>query len=131
MVVKEANKKKRLSWFLERRRWPLNHNWKGVIFSGESQIVIKQNKGVYVRRACRESYRLECMWPPHQQKVSVMVWECITLYGEGSLCIVDGDINAVKYCETFDNPVRPVLAPHVVNKPGVFKIIIFYKETIY
>jgi hypothetical protein len=33
--------------------------------------------------------------PPYQRKVSVMIWGCITWYGVGTLCKVDGNINAL------------------------------------
>jgi hypothetical protein len=46
MVVREVNKKKRLSWCLERRRWTVNLPWNQVIFGDESQIVIGQNNRV-------------------------------------------------------------------------------------
>ena len=60
MVVREVNKKKRLSWCLERRRWTFNLHWNQVIFSDESQIVIGQNNRVYVWRSSNEAYRPEC-----------------------------------------------------------------------
>jgi hypothetical protein len=39
------------------------------------------------------------MYAECQTKISVMIWGCITWYGSGSLCKVDGNINAVKYIE--------------------------------
>ena len=40
MVVKEINRKKQLTWCLQKRRWTVNENWRHIIFSDESQIVI-------------------------------------------------------------------------------------------
>ena len=43
------------------------------------------------------------MYAECKPKVSVMIWGCITWHGSGSLCKVDGNINAVKYilyCDT-------------------------------
>ena len=48
MVVREVNKKERLAWCLERRRWTVNLHWNQVIFSDESQIVTGQNNRVYM-----------------------------------------------------------------------------------
>ena len=121
MVVREVNKKKRLSWCLERRRWTVNLHWNQVIFSDESQIVIGQNNRVYVWRSSNEAYRPECMCPPYQRKVSVMIWGCITWYGVGTLCKVDGNINAVKYRDILDNHLWPVLARHFADKPYRFQ----------
>ena len=47
MVVKEINSKKRLTWCLQNRRWTVNENWRHIIFSHESLIVIGQNNQVY------------------------------------------------------------------------------------
>jgi hypothetical protein len=56
MMVREVNKKKRLSWCLERRRWTVNLHWNQVIFSDESQIVIGQNNRVQRRfKSIREN----------------------------------------------------------------------------
>jgi hypothetical protein len=81
-----SKKKKRLSWCLERRRWTVNLHWNQVIFSYESQIVIGQHNRVYVWRFSNEVYRPECMCPPYQRKVSVMIRGYITWYGVGTLC---------------------------------------------
>ena len=35
---------------------------------------------------------------------------CITWYGVGTLCKVDGNINGVKYRDILDNHLWPVLA---------------------
>ena len=50
VVVREVNRKKRLSWCLEKRRWLVNGNWDKVIFSDERQIVIGNNNRVYIWR---------------------------------------------------------------------------------
>ena len=63
MVVRGLNRKKRLSWTVE-------NDWKQVIFSDESQIVIGQNKRVYVWRSANEAYRPECMSPSSEESVS-------------------------------------------------------------
>jgi hypothetical protein len=70
-VVREVNKKNRLSWCLELRRWTVNLHWNQVIFNEESQIVIGQNNRAYMWRSSNEAYRPECMCPPYQRKLSV------------------------------------------------------------
>ena len=55
-MIREVNRKKRLSWCLEMRRWLVNDNWDKVIFSDESQIVIGNNNRIYVWRKRREGY---------------------------------------------------------------------------
>jgi hypothetical protein len=50
-----------------------------------------------VWRTAHEPYRPECMTAECVLKVSVMIWGCITWYGVGTLCQVNGNINAEKY----------------------------------
>jgi hypothetical protein len=45
-----------------------------------------------------------------------MIWGCITWYGVGTLCKVDGNIDAVKYRDILDNHLWPVLARHFADK---------------
>jgi hypothetical protein len=70
MVVREVNKKERLSWCLERRRWTVNWHWNQVIFSDESQIVIGQNNRVYVWR----SSNVPCNAPPDHNRHLPLIW---------------------------------------------------------
>jgi hypothetical protein len=103
MVVKEINRKKRLTRCLQKRRSTVNENWRHITISDESQIVIGQNNRVYVWRTTHEAYRPECMTAECVPKVSVMIWGCITWYGVGTLCQVNGNINAEKYISVLDS----------------------------
>ena len=76
---------------------------------------------VYMWRSSIEAYCPECMCPPYQRKVSVMIWGCITWYGVGTLCKVDGNINAVKYRDILDNHLWPILARHFADKSYRFQ----------
>ena len=121
MRIREANRKKRLSWCLEHRRWTVNAHWNQIIFSHESQIVIGQNHCVFVWRSSAEAYHPECMYPPCQRKVSIMIWGCITWFGVGTIWKVDRNINAIKYKNILEDNLWPVLARHFVNKPYRFQ----------
>jgi hypothetical protein len=50
-----------------------------------------------VWRTAHEAYRPECMTAECVPKASVMIWGCITWNGVGTLCQVNGNINAEKY----------------------------------
>jgi hypothetical protein len=50
-----------------------------------------------------------------------MIWGYITWYGVGTLCKVDGNINAVKYRDILDNHPWPVLARHFADKTYRFQ----------
>lgn len=53
MVVSQINRKKRVSWCLEKRKLAVNNYWNTVIFSDESQIVLGENYRVYVWRTSK------------------------------------------------------------------------------
>ena len=50
-----------------------------------------------------------------------MIWGCITWHGVGTLCKVDGNINAVKYHDILDNHLWPILARHFADKSYHFQ----------
>ena len=121
MVITEVNRKRRLSWCLSKRKLTVNNFWNTVIFSDESQVVIGENHRIYVWRTPSEAYLPECMCPQRQRRVAVMVWGCITYSGVGTLCMVEGNINAQKYIDIIDEHLWPVIAQHYPNKPYRFQ----------
>lgn len=87
----------------------------------ESLIVLGENYRVYVWRTSNEAYLSQCMWPPRQRRVAIMVWGCITHYGVGTLCLVNGNINAEKYISILENHLWPVISQHFSNKTYQFQ----------
>ena len=113
IVIREVNRKKRLAWCREKRRWTVNNNWKKVIFSDESKIMIGHDERVYVWRKRDEGWRPDLVQPrTSQTKYQVMIWGCICWNGVGTLTPVEGNINAVKYQEILDEHLWPVIARH-------------------
>jgi hypothetical protein len=49
-TIRKENKNRRINWCRSKIGWTLDRNWKKVIFSGETQVVVDQNKGVFVWR---------------------------------------------------------------------------------
>lgn len=113
--ITEVNRKKRLLWCRQHRWWTVAQQWSKVIFSDESQVVIGGNNKVYVWRSPGEGYYPDCLDVPRQPKVSCMIWGCITWNGIGTLCKVDGNINALKYREVLEDQLWPVIARHFPN----------------
>ena len=58
MVVRKANRKKRVKWCKERRSRTVDNYWEKVMFSDESQIVFGTNNRVYIWRKDDEKYNL-------------------------------------------------------------------------
>ena len=139
MVVKEGNREKRVTWCRASRNWTVDENWKKWIFSDESQVVVGTNNRVYIWRKDNEVNNPHLVCPASRRRVSVMVWGCVSYYGIGTLCHVEGTINAQKYIDIIDNNLWPVIARHFGNNEYTFmddnapvhraNIVKTYKET--
>ena len=109
--ISEVNRKKRVTWCKEKRRWPFD-DWKKVIFSDESQIVIGNDNQVYIWRKSNETFRPERICQGVNRKISGIIWGCITYNGVGALTEVDATINAAKRIEILNSCLWPVIAKH-------------------
>ena len=84
--IREVNRKKRVTWCKKKRQRPCD-DWKKVIFSDESQIVIGNDNRVYIWRKSDETFQPECICPCVNRKISVMIWGCITYNGVSTLTL--------------------------------------------
>lgn len=119
--IREVNRKKRVKWAKEKIRWSVERHWKKVIFSDESQVVIGSNNRVYIWRRKDEAESRDCVCPPAQRKLSVMIWGCITYFGVGTITTVKGMINRHKYIEILENNLWPVIARHFPEQDCLFQ----------
>lgn len=92
--------------------WTVENDWKEVIYSDESQIVIGNDCRVYIWRKSYESWLPDCISPGTTKKISVMIWGCITYHVVGTFDRVNGNINSEKYIDILDNNMWPVVARH-------------------
>ncbi|XP_062566847.1 uncharacterized protein LOC134229158 [Saccostrea cucullata] len=79
LVVKEVNRRKRLAWCREKRRWTVQSNWNKVIFSDEINIMTGHDQRVHIWRKRNEGWRPDLVQPrPSQPRYEVMIWGCIS-----------------------------------------------------
>ena len=109
MVVREANRKKRVKWCKERRGRTVDNHWKKVIFSDESQIVLGTNNRVYIWRKNDKKYNPHLICSRSEQKISLIIWGCICYDGVETLTAVEGNINSAKYIDVLDKKLWPVV----------------------
>ena len=119
--IREVNRKKRVNWCRGKVGWPVNGQWDKVIFTDESQVVLGENQRIFIWRRKDEAESPECVCPPAQRKVSVMIWGCITYHGVGTITTVDGTINRHKYIEVLENNLWPVIARHFPTNDFLFQ----------
>ena len=110
VVIKNANRKKRMSWCGEKRWWNVQNQWSQVIFSDESQICVGGNNLVYVWKKTGEGWRPDSVARQNGCKFSIMVWGCLCFHGVWTLCQVEGNISSEKYIDILNTNLWPVIA---------------------
>lgn len=121
MVIKVENRKKRLAWCLQKRKWSVEEQWKKVIFSDESQVVMGNDGRVYVWRKRGEGHRPDLLPTQSKRKFSVMIWGCVCWHGVGTLTRVIGNINSEKYINILEDNIWPVIARHFPDNGYLFQ----------
>ena len=126
LTVSKINRKRRCSWCRVRLNWKVDEQWKRVIFSDESQIIIGTDNRVSVWRKEGEQWLPQCLGirSSHarpQGKVSLMVWGCLTYFGVGTLVAIDGNMNSDKYTTVLDDHLFPVIVKHFPNSQYFFQ----------
>ena len=60
-TISKINREKRREICREKSGWSINENWKKVIFSDETQVVVGQNKKLFQWRKDEEKYLPQCV----------------------------------------------------------------------
>ena len=76
LTIRTENRHRRVHWYRSKLRWTLNRDWKSVIFSDETQVVVDSSNRVYnyVWRRPDEVWRPECLGLRGNCKLSAMLW---------------------------------------------------------
>ncbi|CAG2250206.1 unnamed protein product [Mytilus edulis] len=122
--IRVVNQKKRVVYCRSKLHWTVNNQWKKVIFTDEMMMVIKPDGTLKVWRKSNEIWRPECLGYVAQRpstNLKIMVWGCITYYGVGTLAMINGNTNSVKYIETLDDNLWQVVTKHFGNEPYLFQ----------
>jgi transposase len=122
--IKTVNKKTRIAWCRGKLHWTVGNRWKKAIFTDEMMIIIEPNGELKVWRKSSEVWRPECLGYVTESpstNLKIMVWGCLTYHGVGTLAMINGNMNSVKYIETLDNNLWKVVAKHFRNTPYLFQ----------
>lgn len=125
LTISKVNRVKRVKWCRDHKNWSVNQNWKTVIFSDETQVVLGTDHKVYVWRKADENWRPECLGLRSVRNggvcLSVSFWGCVCYSGVGLPTPIDGNSNTDKYITLLDNNLWQVVAKHFCNNPWVFQ----------
>lgn len=72
MVIKEVDKKKRLSQCQEKWIWSVENNWGKIVFFDEGKTMIGHYERVYVWRKAGESKRPDFITPKPRHKFEIV-----------------------------------------------------------
>lgn len=100
-------KKKRLAWAKERASWTVE-DWNKVIFSDESKFDVCV--GDFRRRVIRsktEAFHKDCLKRTVKFPKGIMIWDCMSGKGLGTLQFIDGIVNAKKYQSILETSLLP------------------------
>ena len=129
ITIRKENRARRCSFCRQKLTWTSTvcNNWYKVIFSDETKVVIEEDKKIYVWRRCNECLYPECTGimsdREKQGTISAMFWRCITYNGVGTIIPINGtcNMNSVKYIETLDNHLWPVVAKNFGNSTWILQ----------
>ena len=122
LTVSKPNRKHRLQWCKSLKCHTIDNNWKNVIFSDETQVVISKENRLYVWRTADEAYRPACVGEHGRNvRISAMFWVCVTYSGVGTLVPITGNMNSEKYINTLDEFLWPVVTKQFGNSPFIFQ----------
>ena len=139
--VTPINHHRRLAWVKAVSPWS-GGDWEDVVFSDEFHFKLDNNDSGRMTPWRKRSERNDpCLF---QQVMvngpSVVVWGCIKAAGFGKLAVVNGTINAAKYCtildenllpsieKCFDDKNAPFIFQHNNASPHVARYIMIYTK---
>jgi transposase len=116
-LLTSRHKKARYEWAMEHKDWTVD-DWRRVIFSDETKVNIWGSDG------CRYYWKRhgDPVQPYHLDLTvkhgggSLMMWACMTYYGIGYGCKIDGIMKAEDYCHILSTSFKDTLDYWCLNK---------------
>ncbi len=102
-------------------KWTVS-KWKSVLWSDESKFdILVGNHGCRVLRTKEEGDLPACHQRSVQKPAPLMVWGCISVYGMGSLHVLEGTMNAERYIKVLEKHMVPSRRHLFQGRPCVFQ----------
>ncbi len=122
--VNKVQKRRRVLWAKAHLKWTVS-KWKSVLWSDESKFdILVGNHRCRVLRAKEEGDLPACYQRSVQKPASLMVWGCISVYGMGSLHVLEGTMNAERYIKVLEKHMLP--SRHVYFREG----LVYFSRTM-
>lgn len=102
-LISPANRQKRLDFAYKYKDKPKEW-WRNVIFSDESPFkLMSSNDNQYVWRLPGQEHNPRYTKPTVKYSGRIMVWGCFSYWGQGSLEVISGIMDAAKYKDILEN----------------------------
>lgn len=100
--------KKRFVWAKKYKSWTVE-DWKKVVFSDETHLLVQGYQSSFVRRSEDEPLRIDHIQQTVKHPSKQMFWGFFTTNGTGSLVPIKGMMNSVKYIEILRHRIVPFM----------------------
>ena len=122
IVIRVANRVKRVDWAKLRRNDTVDSMWRKVIFSDEMKVEIGLDRRVYVWRKSDEEWEPSCLDTAQtQRKLTVYCWGCITYNGIGTLTFSRTAFKSGDYIQLLEDNLYAVVAKEFPRGDYIFQ----------
>ncbi len=118
--VNMVQKRRHVLWAKAHLKWTVS-KWKSVLWSESKFYILVGNHGCRVLRAKEEGDLPAYYQRSVQKTASLMVWGCISVYGMGSLHVLEGTMNAERYIKVLEQHMLPSRWHLFQGRPCVFQ----------
>lgn len=110
-MLLSRHQEKRLTFAKKYENWTVQ-DWSRVIWSDESKIgLFGDNRRQYCWRTPGSALTSAAIKPTVKyQGGSIMIWACITAFGPGYLCRIDGNLNAELYQQILSDELMKTIS---------------------
>lgn len=120
-LISEKTRKARLAFALAHEKWTID-DWLKVVYSDECKIEARSRLRARVTCDPNAGFTRRRQLPVvKHDPVCFMIWACITYDGFGTCAIIEGNLDANKYCIILDNRLRPVMDRHPSRDEAIFQ----------
>ena len=119
-LLTDTMREKRLSWARQFENWT-REDWRRVLFSDESHFLVQGQRSQYVRRTKGEPVSKDHIEQNVKHPQKKMFWGCFSYSGVGSLCPIEGMMNATQYAGIIQGKVLNDMEEAFPDGRGIFQ----------
>jgi transposase len=120
-LIIQRNAKKRVSWARHHKSWTKGQ-WRSVIWSDEACVELILHAKFRIWQKQGERFLHTCLAPSVQGcGGSVAIWACFSWKMKGSIVLIDGKLNSIKYISILKNNLIPCINKYFKRMQPTFQ----------